>query len=150
MSKDVAVFAKGVKLEVSDMEVSPTFTEVKGITNYTPDPGGAGEPERLQCTSGSTVGLVREYKDGYSDKRPAAVALEMFFDGANEQHLQMRAAAESGDYLDYRITIPTSTGNIQATFSARINGFPIDIPYDKLVSLKPTLAVQEDSWEWAA
>jgi predicted secreted protein len=150
MSKDVGVFAKGTKLEHGDGDTPEIFTEVKGITNWVPDAGGAGDPEKIDVTSGSTVGMVREKLDGYSDKRPGTVDIEFFFDGSNAVHAALYDAAIAGSDENFKLTIPTSTGTKVVTFTARLSGFPISVPFDKVITVKTTLAVKEDSWEEAA
>lgn len=150
MSKEVGVFAKNTKLELSDGETPPGYDEVEGVTKWSPNPGGAGDPEKLEVTSGSTVGLVREKIDGYSDKVSGEVGLEMLCDLSNEVHNTLYEASIAGTDLDFKLTIPTMSGTKVFTFTARVSGFPIDIAFDKIVTVKPKLAIKEDTWAAAA
>lgn len=149
MSKDVAVFAKGTKLERGDGASPEVFSEIKGITSWGVDPGGAGEPEKLDVTSGSTVGLVREKIDGYSDLRSGSLDLDMEVDLANTVHAAMANDSISGANVNYKLTVPTTAGTKTATFTARVSGFPLSIPFDKIVAIKAKLSVVEGTWLWA-
>ena len=109
MSKDVAVFAKGTLLERGNAATPEVFEEIKGITKWDPDPGGAGDPEKIDVTSGSTSGLVREDLDGYSALRPGKVDFEMLVDLSNSVHAALSEDSITGVERNYVITIPTTT-----------------------------------------
>jgi len=150
MSNDTAVFARGMKIEHGDGDTPENFTEVKGVTKLTPDPPGAGDPEKLDSTSGSSPTTVREKKDGYSEKRSGTVGVEFFYNGSDAVHQVLYDACIAGTDENFKLTIPTSTGTKIFTFTARVSGFPIDVPFDKLITVKTTLAINEDTWQEAA
>lgn len=151
MSQDVAVFAKGTILKLGDGVTTPSegFTEIKGITKFGVDPGGAGDPDKIDVTSGSTSGLVREKIDGYSDKRPGTVDFDLLCDLANTNHSALEVAARTGTSKHFQIVVKTSTATKTAGFTARVSGFPLDIPHDKVVGVKAKLAITEGTWLWA-
>lgn len=146
MSQDVATFAKGTILKQGDGEVSETFTAINGITKWGVDPGGAGDPEKLDVTSGSTVGMVREKMDGYSEKRPGSIDFDLLCDLDNAQHAILEADALTATDRNYQIIVKTKTGTKQYDFTARVAGFPLDIPHDKVITVKVRLAINEDTW----
>ena len=146
MSKEVAVFGKGTILKLGDGATPEVFTEVEGITKWGVDPGGAGDPEKIDTTSGSTLGMVREKMDGYSEKRSGTVDFDLVCDLDNVQHEALWDASMAGTDLNFQIVMPTKTGTKQRAFTARISGFPLDIPHDKIVTVKGKLAIKEDTW----
>ena len=146
MSKDVATFGKGTILKLGDGETPEVFTPINGITRWGVDPGGAGDPEKIPITSGSTVGMVHELMDGYSAKRVGTVNFDLLCDLSNAQHAALEAAAIAGIELNFQIVVPTRTGTNQYDFTARISGFPLDIPHDKVIGVKAKLAIKEDTW----
>jgi len=146
MSVDVATFGKGTILKLGDGAQSEQFTEINGITKWGVDPGGAGDPEKIDITSGSTVGMVRELMDGYSEKRVGTIDFDLVCDLSNIQHAALEAAAIAGTDLNYQLIVPTTTGTNQYDFTARLSGFPLDIPHDKVVTVKGKLAIKENTW----
>jgi len=146
MSKEVAVFGKGTILKLGDGDTPENFTEIQGITKWDVDPGGAGDPEKIDATSGSTIGMVREMMDGYSEKRPGTVDCDLVCDLDNVQHAALWDASMVGTDLNFQVVLPTKTGTKTRGFTARVSGFPLNIPHDKLVTVPMKLAIQEDSW----
>jgi predicted secreted protein len=146
MSVDVATFGKGTILKLGDGDTPEVFTEINGITKWGVDPGGAGDPDKIDITSGSTVGMVREMMDGYSEKRVGTIDFDLLCDLSNAQHAALEAAAIAGTDLNYQLIVPTTTGTNQYDFTARLSGFPLDIPHDKVVTVKGKLAIKENTW----
>jgi predicted secreted protein len=146
MSVDVATFGKGTILKLGDGDTPEVFTQINGITKWGVDPGGAGDPEKIDITSGSTVGMVREKMDGYSERRPGVIDFDLLCDLSNTQHAALEAAAIAGTDLNFQLVVPTKTGTNGYDFTARASGFPLDIPHDKVVTVKAKLAIKEGTW----
>ena len=141
MSSDVATFAKGTKLE---FPVATVLTEVKGARNFSFDEGGAGEPDKIDCTSHSTAGMVKEKLDGLSEARSPSLSFDLLYDPEDTCHAAMQAAAKAGTEVSgLQYTIKGKTTNKVKTFDCRVSGFPIDSPHDNIHTVKVTLAIKE-------
>lgn len=123
----------GCQLQRSNMEESPTFTAIAGVTNL----GGPEiEREAYESTHHGSPDGWREFVGGLKDG--GEVSAEVRYDP--RVHDALIADFEDDEPRDYRLVWPTITG-AQWEFSAILTGFSPEGPHDDLLAAELTFKV---------
>lgn len=133
MAEKYAAF--GTLLQRGDGEDPEVFTTIAGVRNI-PLPNISRDT--IDVTAHDSPGAFEEIIP--TIKRTEAAALEIVYDPADAEHVNLKNDFDNGVKSNYRIVFPDAA-NTTKEFAAYVTGFAIEAPHDGALMLSATLKI---------
>lgn len=135
--------ATGTALSRSNMQSTPTFTDVANIMDIT---GPGISRNTIDVTSHDSPNGYREFLGGLRDG--GEVTFDINFDPAEDTHSQLITDLDAADPIDYRVEFPNgATWTISGILTGFEPGAPVDDKLTASVTIKVTGKPTFDSGE---
>ena len=118
------MFAHGTKLQMSDMEETPEFSDIALLESIS---GPSMSADEIDITTHDSEDGFREFIQGLKD--PGEVTVEGYFMPTEDSHTDLIDVYESGDVTDFKIIFPDAS-DTEFTFKAFVTEVEIESPLD--------------------